>query len=317
MSKAKFHTHIGGQAVIEGVMLRGKDKWVVSVRQPDNQIVVVERSVPDWGKRYPFLKLFLIRGSLALVESLTLALQALSISVDKSSEEEVNLSGWQMALTMIVGFVLALAIFFAFPVWLAKFFESWLGGIKIASSASKTILSNLVEGVYRVALFVGYLFIISRLKDIRRVFEYHGAEHKTIHAYEAGRVLTPTTIKEFSTEHVRCGTSFLLMVMIISILVFTFLGRPSSILIRIASRLIVLPIVAGLAYEIIKYAGRHEQSKLVNIIMKPGLALQRLTTREPSSDQIEVAICSLKRLLAIEGNSDKGMKKESEARGKA
>ena len=288
--------------MLEGVMMRGKDKYVIAVRKPNKEITVEDRTVPTLGKRFPVLKKPLLRGTLALVEAMLLAVQAIGFSAKESTEEEVDISNRDLALSVIIGFTLAIGLFFIFPVWITKIINGKLFDVSHLPFWNSTIMINLVEGAIRIGIFLGYLYLVSRLKDIQRVFQYHGAEHKTIHAYEHGVPLVPKEVAKFSTEHLRCGTSFLMVVMVVSIIVFIFLGRPTSILERIALRLLVLPIVAGLSYEVIKFAGRHEGSELVKIIMSPGLLLQRLTTNEPSEDQLEVAIFSLKKLLELEGD---------------
>jgi uncharacterized protein YqhQ len=297
MSKS---THIGGQAVLEGVMMRGKTHWAVSVRRPDGSIISDTKPLPGWTKRWSWLRWPLFRGVVALAEALSLGVKALSFSAKESSDEEIEISNREMAVTVIFGFALALGLFFAFPVWLARFTHGTLEAALPAEGWAGIFGLNLVEGGIRLAVFFGYILLVSNLKDIRRVFEYHGAEHKTIHAFEAGVELTPSEIDRFGTSHVRCGTSFLLVVMVVSIFVFAFLGRPESILTRIGLRFLVLPAVAGISYELIKYAGRHQQAKFVKILMAPGMALQKLTTRPPSPDQIEVAVASLNEILAVE-----------------
>lgn len=294
-------THIGGQAVLEGVMLRGKDHWVVSVRRPDGEIVSETKPVPAWAKDRPFLRRPIIRGAVALVDAVTLGIGALSFSARESTEEDIEIGPKEMAFTVVLGFALALGLFFALPVWLISFVQGAVKAQVGAAGWGRNLLLNVAEGAVRLTIFFGYLVLVSKLKDIRRVFEYHGAEHKTIHAFEHGVEMTPEKIDAFSTRHMRCGTSFLLVVMVTSILIFATLGRPESILVRIGLRFLVLPLVAGISYEIIKWAGRNEDSKFVRIIMSPGLALQSLTTRPPSLDQIEVAVASLDKLLAVEG----------------
>lgn len=282
-------------------MLRGKTHWVVSVRRQDGEIVSETRSVPDWSKRWSFLRWPIIRGAVALVESMTLGLRALSYSARESTEEEIEIGAKEMALTMVIGFALALGLFFALPVWLSSFAQRAINNTVSDAGEWKTAILNVIEGGIRLTIFLAYLAAVSSVKDIKRVFEYHGAEHKTIHAFEHSVEMTPGKIDAFSTQHVRCGTSFLLVVMVVSIFIFAMLGRPESILVRIGLRFLLLPLVAGISYEVIKYAGRHEESAFVRIIMAPGLALQRLTTRAPSVDQIEVALVSLRNLLAVEG----------------
>ncbi|MDP1808253.1 MAG: DUF1385 domain-containing protein [Actinomycetota bacterium] len=288
---------------MEGVMLRGKDHWVVAVRRPDGEIVSQTKPISPWSKNMLILKKPILRGALALVEAISLGVGALSFSAQESTDEDIEIGAKEMTLTVIIGFGLALGLFFALPVWLIRLSHGLLDPIIPGGGWGKTVALNLAEGAVRLAIFFGYLVLVSRIKDIKRVFEYHGAEHKTIHAFEHGVEMEPERIDAFSTQHVRCGTSFLLVVMVVAILVFSLLGRPDSILVRIALRFMVLPLVAGISYEVIKYAGRHEESRFVKIIMSPGLALQRLTTRPPSLDQIEVALVSLNTLLAVEAES--------------
>ncbi len=279
--------------------MRGKTHYVVSVRRPSGEIVSKTKSVPNWSKRWPWLRSPIARGMLALVESLTLGVGALSYSANEASDEDIEIGAKEMVITMVFGFALALGLFFALPVWLARFSHGYVDNLMPAGWGN-TVLLNFVEGGIRISIFLLYLAVVSNLKDIRRVFEYHGAEHKTIHAFESGVEMSPENIETFSTQHMRCGTSFLLVVMVTSIFIFALLGRPTSLLSRIGLRFLVLPLVAGISYEIIKFAGRHGDSKLVRIIMSPGLALQRLTTRVPSRDQVEVALVSLNKLLAVE-----------------
>ncbi len=295
-------THIGGQAVLEGVMLRGKKHWAVSVRRPDGEITSQTNKLPTWSSRWPWLKWPLIRGTVALGEALGLGVKALNFSAQESTEEELEIGAREMAFTMVLGFALALGLFFALPVWLSGFAGRAVDATITESGWLNNFIHNIVEGGIRISIFFAYLVLVSSLKDIRRVFEYHGAEHKTIHALEHGVEMEPEKIDGFSTMHVRCGTSFMLVVMVVSIFIFALLGRPESILARIGLRFLVLPIVAGISYEVIKFAGRHEDSIFIRMVMAPGLALQKLTTRPPSLDQIEVALASLNSLLAVEGD---------------
>lgn len=291
--------NIGGQAVIEGVMLRGRRYWVAAVRNPSGQIVFKAAPVPNWAQRFPFLRWPLLRGAVGLVEAVTIGFKSLSYSAQVAAGEEVEIGSKEMAFSTAIGFLLAIGLFLALPVWLT----GWLNGFlskALGSGGPGVFVHNLIEGAVRISIFFAYLMVMATIPDVRRVFEYHGAEHKTVHAFEHQQPLAPETVSRFSTEHVRCGTAFLLIVMIIAIFVFSLLGQPSSILTRIGLRLLVLPLVAGIAYEVIKFAGRHESSKLVKIVMSPGLWLQRLTTREPTSAQLEVAIFSLQELLKLE-----------------
>ncbi|SDF00647.1 DUF1385 domain-containing protein [Sporolituus thermophilus] len=273
---------IGGQAVIEGVMMRGPGYIATAVREPSGSIVVSKEPLTSLTDRYPLLKKPLLRGVVALVESLVYGLKALSFSAQAAGEEEEALSGRDIAMTMVLSFGLAILLFVVIPTYAAKF----LHGV----TADARIL-NLMEGLLRLAIFIAYIYGISLLKDIQRVFQYHGAEHKTIHAFEAGAPLDVEHVRAYSTLHPRCGTNFLLIVMVVSIIVFAFLGWP-DLWLRILSRILLLPVIAGISYEIIRFAGRSDK-RWVSCAIAPGLWLQKLTTREPSDDQIEVAIRAL------------------------
>lgn len=275
--------YVGGQAVIEGVMMRGPKEIATAVREPSGNIVVQKEPIRSIGDRYPIMKKPMLRGVVSLVESLVYGLKALSFSAQAAGEsEEDKMTDKEMALTMLASLGMAIVLFIIIPTYAAKFMHSII---------ADPIALNLAEGVLRLVIFILYIYGISRMKDIKRVFMYHGAEHKTIHAYEAGLDLTVENVRPFTTLHPRCGTAFLLVVMVVSIIMFAFLGWPSLIE-RIVSRVILLPVVAGVAYEIIRYAGRHEGS-FMRIAIAPGLWLQKLTTSEPTDDQIEVAIRAL------------------------
>lgn len=282
--------HLGGQAVLEGVMVRGEKFWAVAVRRPDGEIVVRSRPLNSLSSRLPWLKVFILRGVLALVEAVTLAVQAFRFSAHEAVDGEVEIGGKEIALAMGLAITLAVGLFIVLPTLIARSVDVYLGS---------TILLNVVEGFIRIAVFLLYIVVVSRMKDVTRVFEYHGAEHKVINTYESGKSLTPEATARYSPLHLRCGTSFLLVVMVMSILVFSFLGRP-GLLLRIVSRLLIVPLVAGLSYEIIKLSARHENFWLFKIITAPGLWLQKLTTREPSRKQLEVAIASVKKVLELE-----------------
>jgi len=282
--------HIGGQAVLEGVMMRGKTRWVVAVRKKDNRIIVQDKSISPLAQRFPFLNFLIIRGILALVEALSLGIQAIMFSAQEAAEDDdVTISSKEMTISVILALILGIGIFVVLPAFAARLVDKHLG----------TIAMSFFEGLVRIGLFVAYIVVISRLQDISRFFEYHGAEHKVIHAFEAGEELTPEIAAKYSPLHVRCGTAFIIMVFIILVFVFAIIGKP-PLLWRIAWRIVLIPLVAGVSYEIIKIAGMHQDNLLIKIIMKPGLLLQKLTTREPSKDQLEVAIASLKELLALE-----------------
>ncbi len=282
--------NVGGQAVIEGVMMRGKTHVAVAVRQPDGEISVDVRSVNSISDRYPILKKPFLRGVVSLVESLVMGMKALAYSAQVSGDEDEKLDSKEMALTIAVSAGLAILLFIVIPTWSMRF----LTGI-----TQDHMALNLAEGVLRMAIFLAYIAAISSMNDIQRVFQYHGAEHKTIYTYEAGLPLKVENVRPFSTLHPRCGTNFLMIVMLISMFIFTFLGWP-SLLERIASRIILMPVIAGVSYELIRYAGAHTDNLLVRIAITPGLLLQKLTTRQPDDSQIEVAIASLKAVVPPE-----------------
>ncbi len=275
--------YVGGQAVIEGVMMRGPHEIATAVREPSGNIVVQKEPIRSIGDRYPIMKKPMLRGVVSLVESLVYGLKALSFSAQAAGEsEEDKMTDKEMAVTMLMSLGMAIVLFIIIPTYAAKFMHSII---------SDPIALNLAEGVLRLVIFILYIYAISRMKDIQRVFMYHGAEHKTIHAYEAGLDLTVENVRPFTTLHPRCGTAFLLVVMVVSIVMFAFLGWPDLVE-RILSRVILMPVVAGVAYEIIRYAGRSESS-FMRWAIAPGLWLQKLTTKEPTDDQIEVAIRAL------------------------
>ncbi|MFO7273687.1 MAG: DUF1385 domain-containing protein [Bacillota bacterium] len=271
----------GGQAVIEGVMMRGPRWMAIAVRRPDGEIAVHREEVRPLAQRYPVLRLPILRGMAAMVEALTLGVTALAFSANQAMPDEEQLSRGEMTATMAAGFLLALALFVVAPTLLTSY---------VKALSATPLITHLVEGVLRLGIFLGYLVGISLMKDIQRVFQYHGAEHKVINAYEAGDELTVENVRRHSREHKRCGTSFLLYAVVISILIFSFINVESFWL-RIIARLGVLPLVAGVAYEWIRIAGRSD-SALVNALSRPGMWLQGLTTREPDDSQIEVAIAS-------------------------
>ena len=282
--------NVGGQAVIEGVMMRGKTHVAVAVRQPDGEINVDVRPVNSIADRYPILKKPFLRGVVSLVESLVMGMKALSYSAQVSGEEDEKLDSKDMALTIAVSAGLAILLFIVIPTWSMRF---------ITDFTQDHMALNLAEGVLRMAIFLAYIAAISSMRDIQRVFQYHGAEHKTIYTYEAGLPLKVENVRPFSTLHPRCGTNFLMIVMLISMFIFTFLGWPNLVE-RIASRILLMPVIAGVSYELIRYAGAHTDNPLVRVAITPGLLLQKLTTRQPNDDQIEVAIASLKAVVPPE-----------------
>ena len=277
---------IGGQAVIEGVMMRGPELTATAVRTPEGKIVISSRPVNSISDRSPILKKPLLRGCVSLIESLVIGIRSLGYSAQMAGEEEEQLSDRELAGTIAFAFVLAAILFIAIPTGAAKLFHS---------ITEDPVFLNLMEGVLRLFIFIAYIVGISRMKDIQRVFQYHGAEHKTIACFEAGESLTVENAMKHTRFHKRCGTSFLLIVMLVSIFVFAFLGWPSLIE-RIVSRIVLLPVVAGISYEIIRFSANSDNC-LLGWAVKPGLWLQRLTTREPEPDMLEVAIESAKAVL--------------------
>ncbi len=288
--------NIGGQAVIEGVLMRAPRSMAIAVRRPDGQIVVKRDRVVPVSERFPVVKLPLLRGAVALFSSLVIGMKALSFSANEAAsegEQKEEMSSLAMGGTIAVALLFGILLFFILPLFLTKLLVPCIG--------DSNIIFNLVDGLIRVVVFLLYVYSISRMKDIKRVFQYHGAEHKSIFAFEAGTRLTVDNVKRFSRLHPRCGTSFLLIVMLVSIVVFSLIPKAWPFYLKAGSRVILLPVIAGVSYEILKWSARHEQSRLVRMLIAPGLALQRLTTREPDDDQIEVAIRSMEEALEENG----------------
>lgn len=312
----KRKTSVGGQAVIEGVMMRGTHGIATAVRKSDGEIIIDRQNTVPYTKRNKFFALPIIRGFVSLIESLVVGINTLNYSSSffEDDEEESKFDKWFKdvfkeksndvitAFSLIISLVLSVGIFFILPTFAANLFKKV--GVK------NTIMLNIVEGVLRIIIFLLYIYFIGKIEDINRVFQYHGAEHKTIFCYENGEELTPLNAKNYSRFHPRCGTNFLFLVMIVSIMVFSLSGW-SSLRERIFYRIILLPIISGITYELIKWLGKSE-SKLARLIAYPGLMLQKLTTREPDLLQLEVAIAALKSAEGIEDNIDIENKKEQE-----
>ena len=292
MNTERIKKFVGGQAVIEGVMMRGPGVTATAVREPAGTIVVQKEATKSIADTYPILKKPFLRGCVALYESLVIGMKALSFSAKAAGDEEEEMSNSEIAITMVISTVFAIAVFLALPTFIVKF---------IPGVQDNHVVLNLIEGVIRLVLFLLYIWGIGLTKDIQRVFQYHGAEHKTIHTYELDLPLTVENVRQQSRLHARCGTNFLLIVMVVSIFVFAFLGWP-NLLERILSRVLLMPVVAGIAYEVIRLAGRSEHS-FVKAIIKPGLVLQYMTTREPEDDQIEVAIRALEEVRPPESDA--------------
>lgn len=280
----------GGQAVVEGVMMRGRDVWAIAVRRPDETIHVESHDIRSVAARHRTLRQPFVRGVIALGQALSIGFRALTISARESSPEDEQLSSRQMAVSMTIAAVVFLGIFIVLP---AVAFR-WVG-----DRVGSPVLVNALEGVFRVALFLGYLIVIGRTKEIRRVFQYHGAEHQTIAAFEHDEPLDVEHVGRFSTLHVRCGTNFLLLVMIITIFVFAVFGNP-GLWWRIGSRVIAIPIIAGIAFELLRLGARFPGSLAMRGVMAPGLWLQKITTQAPDRGQVEVAIASFNEVLRRE-----------------
>jgi uncharacterized protein YqhQ len=285
---------VGGQAVLEGVMMRTPSNWAVAVRKPDGEIAQVCKVITSPMAKRKIYRLPVIRGVIALGESLAIGFRALAISANyaaqgEEGEEDLELSRGQIIFAFALAIGFALALFKVGPALITS---------RLGIETTQTFV--VIEGLIRVSIFILYLVLISLLPDLRRLFQYHAAEHKAINAYEAGEELTPERVDRFSLIHPRCGTAFLLWVMVIAIFVFAFFGQPAWYWL-ILSRILMLPVIAGLAYELIRFAGKHQGNRVVMTLLAPGLWLQRLTTRKPSLDQLEVSIRALQEVLKREG----------------
>ena len=302
--------HVGGQAVIEGVMMRAPRSIAIAVRKPNDEIVVKKERVHPLGERYPILKWPILRGVIVLLESLVWGFKALTFSANaavettevpappsvdgeergeaKSKKKKEEIGGFTLALTLIFSIGIGIGLFIVLPAWLAGLI------------AKKNFAFNLIDGIIRLVLFLAYILVISRIGQIKRVFEYHGAEHKSIYAYEAGEELTVENVEKYSTLHPRCGTAFLLMVMFVSILVFAIFGKPPSLLVRFGTRIIFIPLIAGISYELTRLASKKQDIWLMRVLIAPGLLMQKFTTKKPSEEQLQVAIKALKEVLSME-----------------
>ncbi len=293
--------NVGGQAVLEGVMMRGPGNWSVAVRTPKGDIAQVSRPISSPMARHWVWRLPIVRGVIALGESLAIGFRALSISAQYAAQEEgadgeveTELSRGALIFAFVIAIGFALALFKLTP-----------GFITEALPVKGTWFA-IVEGGIRIALLVAYLGLISLLPDLKRVFQYHAAEHKAINAYEAGEELEPEIVQRYSLIHPRCGTAFLLWVMVIAIFVYAFFGRPTWYWL-VLERIAFLPVIAGIAYELIRFAGKHSGNRVLMTLLAPGLWLQRLTTREPSLEQLEVSIRALREVLSLESKSGESL----------
>jgi uncharacterized protein YqhQ len=299
-------TTVGGQAVIEGVMMRGSKGLATAVRLPNGSIEVKKESSESLTKKYKFLGLPIIRGFISLIESLIIGIKSLEYSAsffeDDEEETESKFDKWfdkvfkdkgnnvLMGISLVLSIVFSILLFFILPTALTSLVKKTI--------TSNVLILNIIEGIIRVIIFIGYIFFVGKLEDIKRVYQYHGAEHKTIFCYESGIDLTPENAKKFGRLHPRCGTNFLFLVMVISIIIFSFTGW-QSIGQRVISRVLLLPVVSGVTYEVIKWLGK-SNSKISKIIAWPGLLLQKITTQEPDESMLEVAITSLKAAEGLE-----------------
>lgn len=295
---SKCSINVGGQAVIEGVMMRAPQKYVVAVRRPDQQIVILKKDIKIDNNRF-FKKPF-IRGLIGLYDALVLGIQALNFSASHAlGEAEEKLSFKEIFFTMVFAFGLGIGLFLFLPLLLTDLLKHVFPIIN-----DSFFVYNLVDGVIRVIFFVLYIYIISFFKDVKRVFQYHGAEHKSIFTFEKGLELTVENARNMSRFHPRCGTSFLLIVMIVSILVFTLIPKESHFLVKLLARVVFVPVIAGVSYEILKLSAKYQDNILVKMLIAPGLWLQHLTTQEPDDTQLEVALISIKEALDKNENAD-------------
>jgi uncharacterized protein YqhQ len=278
----------GGQALIEGVMMRHENKIASAVRRPDNEIIIQEQYHIPLARRYKLLGLMFIRGSISLIEMMVIGMKSLMFSAEMALTENDKKPGWwEMPVSILISFAVSIFFFIVIP---AYFFSL------LRSIIASTFLLNIIEGCIRLGLFLCFLSATLLLEDMRRVFMYHGAEHKTVFTWENGQELTVENVQRYSTRHPRCGTSFILVVMIVSILVFSLLGRPDFAH-RVLYKLLLLPVVAGISYEVIRFTGKHQELTWVQFLSWPGLLLQKITTRQPTDDQIEVAIAAMKKVI--------------------
>jgi len=303
---------LGGQAVLEGVMMRAPRSMAVAVRRPDGEIAVLRREIPRLGERYPILKWPVVRGAAVMIQAMILGISSLNFSAEAAFEEAAkdatasataagsetsgkagSIAGVAIALSVVASIGIGLAMFFLLPLALTDLVKRFVPALR------NGMAYNLVDGAFRIAVFLLYLFAISLLRDIKRVFQYHGAEHKTVYAHESKDALTVENVRRHSRLHPRCGTSFLLFVMVVSILVFSFLPTRLPFYIMIFPRLAMVPLIAGLSYEAIRWSAR-SKSLLAAALVRPGLWLQRLTTRDPDDTQIAVAIRALQEALLME-----------------
>jgi uncharacterized protein YqhQ len=303
----KIDFAVGGQAVVEGVMMRSPNHIAISVRKPNNEVKTKSKPYKTLTQRFKFLNLPIIRGVLNLFEMMYIGTDAINFSANESLPEEENqkkenkyLNTFLFAFSIIFALFLSLMLFKFTPLLLTTFFENKIPFIK-----ENYIVFNLIDGALKILIFLSYLYLLTLWKDFRRIFEYHGAEHKSIFAYENNKELTPENASKESRFHPRCGTSFILIVFLTSILVYTFVPKQDTFILNFSIRLLFLPLIAGVSYEYLKISAKHSNNFFVKALITPGLYFQKLTTLEPNSSQLEVAISSLKSVLESEDNSSK------------
>lgn len=285
--------NIGGQAVVEGVMMKSDKAWTVAVRDPKGVIHIKNEKLAQLPKA---LKLPMIRGVVSLFYALFLGIKAIEFSASKAYDEgEGSISTPMVIVTIVFAFAVGVLLFILLPLYITK-----LTGIVFDSVSNNSFVFNLVDGILRVIIFMLYIFAVGLWKEMRRIFEYHGAEHKVIHTYEADEELTEDNIKKFSTCHPRCGTSFLLIVMIVSIIVFSFIPQSWSFTYKFLSRIVLIPLIAGTSYELLKLSAKMKHNPVIDFLIMPGIFLQKLTTSEPDAKQMEIAAAALKEVLKFE-----------------
>ena len=290
---------IGGQAVLEGVMMRSLTGYSVAVRQPNGGVAIKKDKLVSIAKKYPFLKLPVLRGSVVLIQSLILGMRAIDYSANvaiaaESGTGEKEMSRWAVAGTMLMALVLGIGVFILVPLGLTNLIRHYF------APGMGNLTYNVIDGVLRAVIFFGYIISISYMKEIYRLFQYHGAEHKTVYTFEANEDLTVENARTKSTLHPRCGTSFLLFVMAISILVFSLVPSTMPFVVKFGARVVLIPLIAGLAYEIIRFSARHLANPVCRALTRPGMWLQKITTKEPDDTQLEVAIVALREALAYD-----------------
>lgn len=303
MTKRERPFYYGGQALIEGVMMRGKRHFAIAVRRPDGQITVKSEPLSQFYK-HKIRELPFVRGFLSIVEALTLGTRCLMYSANLAQGEEEAIPKQALWFSLAVGILFAVGLFFVAPLFLVHFLDSYI---------SSSLLSNLSEGIIRLLIFLLYLWLINLVPEIRRVFAYHGAEHMAVNAHESGVPLEVEPVRKYSTAHVRCGTSFLVIVMLAAILVFALLGRP-PLWLRILSRIVLIPLIAAIAYEAIRLGASHTRNIAIRMMLAPGLALQSITTRIPDDSQLEVSIAALKEVIKLDSDEIKPVTLNPESR---